>query len=152
MGVKKTSPYDAAPYNVLADNIVCVSLGAPRCMGTSVARKFCNFASQKKILFLRITTRGDPVPALPPKTGFQHPCSDDSKMRMEISEDCNAQLTMRPTPNVNYAGELDCQNYKTRAYIPNALSHTIYLDIVYTKAVDIPKFFKGIGIAQEVSR
>jgi hypothetical protein len=59
---------------------------------------------------------------------------------------------MRPTPNVNYDGNLDCQNYKTRAYIPNALSHTIYLDIVYTKAVDIPKFFKGIGIAQEVSR
>lgn len=152
MGIKKTVPYNSAPYNVLADNIVCVSLGAPRCMGSSVAKKFCNFASQKKILFLRITTRGDPVPALPPKTGFQHPCSDDSKMRMEISEDCNAQLTMRPTPNVNYAGELDCQNYKTRAYIPNALSHTIYLDIVYTKAVDIPKFFKGIGIAQEVSR
>ena len=73
-------------------------------------------------------------------------------MRMEISEDCNSQLTMRPTPNVNYSGELDCQNYKTRAYIPNALSHTIYLDIVYTKAVDIPKFFKGIGIAKEVSR
>jgi hypothetical protein len=73
-------------------------------------------------------------------------------MRMEISEDCNTQLTMRPTPNVNYTGELDCQNYKTRAYIPNVLSHTIYLDIVYTKAVDIPKFFKGIGIAQEVSR
>jgi len=121
-------------------------------MGSSVAKKFCNFASQKKILFLRITTRGDPVPALPPKTGFQHPCSDDNKMRMEISEDCNSQLTMRPTPNVNYSGELDCQNYKTRAYVPNALSHTIYLDIVYTKAVDIPKFFKGLGIAQEVSR
>ena len=152
MAIKKTSPYNAAPYNVLADNIICVSLGAPRCMGSSVAKKFCNFASQKKILFLRITTRGDPVPGLPPKLGFQHPCSDDSKMRMEISEDCNSQLTMRPTPNVNYTGELDCQNYKTRAYIPNALSHTIYLDIVYTKAVDIPKFFKGIGIAQEVSR
>ena len=152
MGIKKTSPYNTSPYNVLADNIVCISLGAPRCMGSSVAKKFCNFASQKKILFLRITTRGDPVPALPPKTGFQHPCSDDSKMRMEISEDCNSQLTMRPTPNVNYAGDLDCQNYKTRAYIPNALSHTIYLDIVYTEAVDIPKFFKGIGIAQEVSR
>jgi len=152
MGIKKTSPYNAAPYNVLADNIACISLGAPRCMGSSVAKKFCNFVAQKKILFLRITTRGDPVPALPPKTGFQHPCSDDSKMRMEISEDCNSQLTMRPTPNVNYAGDLDCQNYKTRAYVPNALSHTIYLDILYTKAVDIPKFFKGIGVAQEVSR
>jgi hypothetical protein len=152
MGIKKTPPYNSSPYNVLADNIICISLGAPRCMGSSVAKKFCNFASQKKILFLRITTRGDPVPALPPKTGFQHPCSDDSKMRMEISEDCNSHLTMRPTPNVNYSGELDCQNYKTRAYVPNALSHTIYLDIVYTKAVDIPKFFKGLGIAQEVSR
>ena len=152
MGIKKTAPYDSAPYNVLADNIVCVSLGASRCMGSSVAKKFCNFAMQKKILFLRITTRGDPVPALPPKTGFQHPCSDDSKMRMEISEDCNATLTMRPTPNVNYKSDLDCQNYKTRAYIPNPISHTIYLDIMYTNAVDIPKFFKGIGIAQEVSR
>lgn len=152
MGIKKTPPYNAAPYNVLADNIVCVSLGAPRCMGSSVAKKFCNFASQKKILFLRITTRGDPVPALPPKLGFQHPCSDDSKMRMEVSEDCNSQLTMRPAPNVNYAGDLDCQNYKTRAYIPNGLSHTIYLDIIYTKAVSISNFFKGIGIAQEVSR
>ena len=152
MGIKKTAPYNAVPYNVLADNIVCISLGAPRCMSSSVAKKFCNFASQKKILFLRITTRGDPVPGLPPKTGFQHPCSDDNKMRMEISEDCNSQLTMRPTPNVNYNGDLDCQNYKTRVYAPNPLSHTIYLDILYTKAVDIPKFFKGIGVAKEVSR
>jgi hypothetical protein len=152
MGIKKTAPYNSAPYNVLSDNIVCVSLGAPRCMGSSVAKKFCNFAIQKKILFLRITTRGDPVPALPPKTGFQHPCSDDNKMRMEVSEDCNATLTMRPTPNINYKADLDCQNYKTRAYIPNPISHTIYLDIMYTNAVDIPKFFKGIGIAQEVSR
>lgn len=152
MGIKKTAPYNTSPYNVLADNIVCISLGAPRCMGSLVANKFCKFASQKKILFLRITTRGDPVPALPPKTGFQHPCSDDSTMRMEVSEDCNATLNMRPLPNVNYSSNLDCQNYKTRAYVPNALSHTIYLDIMYTKAVDIPKFFKGIGIAQEVSR
>lgn len=151
MGVKKTAPYNLAPYNVLADNIICVSLGAPRCMGSYVANKFCTFASQKKILFLRITTRGDPVPALPPK-GFQHPCSDNSNMRMEVSEDCNATLTMRPKPNVNYDANLDCQNYKTRAYLPNPLSHTIYLNIMYTKAVDIPKFFKGIGVAQEVTR
>jgi len=47
---------------------------------------------------------------------------------------------------------LDCQNYKTRAYILNVASHTIYLDILYANAVDIPKFFKGIGLAQEVSR
>jgi len=152
MGIKKTAPYNAAPYNVLADNIVCVSLGAPRCMGSLVAKKFCNFAAEKKLLYLRIITRGDPVPALPPKTGFQHPCSEDNNMRMEIFEGCNPQLTMRPTPNVNYNGYLDCQNYNPRIYAPNPLSHTIYLDILYLKAVDIMKFIKGMGIAQEVSR
>jgi hypothetical protein len=152
MGIKKTAPYNSSPYNVLADNIICISLGAPRCMGSLVAKKFCNFVAQKKILFLRITTRGDPVPGLPPKTGFQHPCSDDSKMRMEVIEDCNAQLTMRPTPNVNYNRDVDCQNYKTRIYAPNPLSHTIYLDILFTKAVDIIKFFKGMGTQQEVLR
>ena len=59
---------------------------------------------------------------------------------------------MRPFPRVNYTADLDCQNYKTRAFAPNGLSHTIYLDIMYTKAVDILSFFKGVGIANEVSR
>jgi hypothetical protein len=152
MGIKKTAPYNAAPYNVLADNIICVSLGAPRCLSSSVAKKFCDFAAQKKILFLRITTNGDPVAALPPKTGFQHPCSEDPKMREYISEACAPQLTMRPTPNINYAGDLDCLNYKGRVYVPNVLSHTVYLDILYTKAVDIVNFLKGIGMEKEVLR
>ena len=152
MGIKKTAPYNVAPYNVLADNIICVSLGAPRCMGSSVAEKFCKAASQNKILFLRITTNGDPVPALPPKTGFQHPCSEDPNMRQKISEACAPQLTMRPTPNINYDGNLDCLNYKGRVYVPNLLSHTVYLDILYTKAVDIVNFLKGIGVQKEVLR
>jgi hypothetical protein len=51
MGIKQTPPYNAAPYNVLANNIVCISLGAPRCMGPVVADKFCNFINENKILF-----------------------------------------------------------------------------------------------------
>jgi hypothetical protein len=152
MSIKETAPYNAAPYNVLSNNIICISLGAPRCMSSSVSTKFCNYVQQKKILFLRITSRGDPVPGLPPKTGFQHPCSLDPKMRSVISEDCNALLTMRPTPNVNYQGDLDCLNYKARAYVPNALSHTIYLDILFTSAVDILNFIKGVGVSKEVLR
>lgn len=150
MGIKKTEPYNSDPYKVLADNIVCVSLGSPRGMGSSVAQKFCNFASEKKILYLRITSRGDPIPGLPPKTGFEHPCSTNEEMRKTISEDCNANLTT--TFNVDYKADLDCQNYKTRTYLPNPKSHMIYLDIKFSNAVDIPKFLKGIGIAQEVSR
>jgi hypothetical protein len=152
MNVKQTAPYNAEPYNILASNIICISLGAPRCMGELSAKQFCEFVKQKKILFLRITTRGDPIPAMPPKLGYQHPCSDDSAMRIEVSEDCNSQLTMRPVPNVNYDGVLDCQNYKTRAFIPNPLSHTIYLNILYVSAVDIAKFFAGMGTSQEVLR
>jgi hypothetical protein len=152
MGIKKTPPYDSAPYNILADNIICVSLGSPRCMGSYVAKKFCKLVEQGKICYLRITTRGDPVTALPPKTGFQHPCSEDENMRKVISEDCNETLRMRPTPNINYAGNLDCQNYKTRAYVPNLLSHTVYLYIMFTKGVDIVNFLKGIGLEKEVLR
>ena len=158
MGIKKTPPYNTSPYNVLADNIICISLGAPRCMSSSVAKKFCNLVSQNKILFLRITTNGDPVPALPPKNplypsaGFEHPCSNDDKMRALVSEACAPELTLRPTPNVNYQGNLDCLNYKGRIYGINPLSHTIYLDIVYTNAVDIVNFLKGIGVSNEVLR
>ena len=73
-------------------------------------------------------------------------------MRKKVSEDCNNQLTMRPKPNVKYDADLDCQNYKTRAYIPNPTAHTIYLDILYTSSVDIAKFVKGVGFPQEVAR
>ena len=152
MGIKKTSPYNASPYTVLSDNIICISIGAPRCMGKSVAQKFCNFVKDKKILYLRVTTRGDPVPALPPKTGYEHPCSSNEAMREVVSEDCNSELKMRGTVSVDYKGDIDCQNYKTRTYIPNMLSHTIYLDILFLSAVDIVNFLKGIGSAKEVSR
>jgi len=152
MTIKKVSPYNTSPYNILADNIVCVSLGSPRCMSSTVAKKFCNFVEKGKILYLRITTTGDPIPGVPLKTGYQHPCSENEEMRKVISEACNTQLTMRPVPNVNYAGNLDCQNYKTRPHLPNPLSHTVYLDILFVSAVDIVNFLKGMVKAVEVTR
>jgi len=152
MGIKKTAPYNTAPYNVLADNLICISLGAPRGMGKNVARKFCNFVMEKKILFLRITTKGDPVASVPKSFEYEHPCSHDTKISMEVYEDCSPTLTMRPTPDVKYSWNLDCLNNKPRPYVLNPLSHTIYLDILYTKAVDIPKFLKGFAFQQEVSR
>jgi hypothetical protein len=152
VGIRKTAPYNAPPYNVLSNNIICVSLGAPRGMGSKVADKFCNYVKNNEILYLRITTRGDPVPGLPPKSGYQHPCSSDDTMRQVVSEDCNANLTARGTIDVKYNSPLDCQNYKTRVYAPNPLSHTIYLNILYTNAVDIVNFIKGVGIAKEVAK
>lgn len=152
MSIKKTAPYNTGSYNVLSDNIICISLAAPRAMSSSVASKFCKYVEEGKILYLRVTSKGDPVPGLPPKTGFQHPCSQDKQMRPKVSEACTALLTMRPTPNVNYKGDLDCVNYVDRVYVPNMLSHTIYLDILYVRALDIVNFIKGIGMSKEVLR
>lgn len=151
-GIMDTPPYNSAPYNVFAKNIICISLGAPRCLGTKVANKFCDLVKQNKIVYLRITTRGDPIPGLPPKSGYDHACSSDPTTRAIVSEDCNANLTARGTINVNYSAQLDCQNFKTRPYVPNPLSHAIYLNILYVKAVDIINFLKGIGIANEVKK
>ena len=153
-GIKQTPPYSSAPYNVLSNKIICISLGAPRGMSASVAAKFCDLVKNNDILYLRITTRGDPVPGLPPKSGYDHPCSNNEVMRQLVSEDCNATLTARGTINVDYAAALDCQNYKTRPYVANPLSHTIYLNILYTSAVDIVKFLKGVGTTttKEVAR
>lgn len=150
--IKQTPPYSSAPYNVLSSKIICISVGAPRCMSDSVATKFSNLIKNDDILYFRITTRGDPVPGLPPKSGYVHPGSNDPVMREMVSEDCNANLTARGKVNVNYDAALDCQNYKTRAYVPNPLSHTIYLNILFTSAVDIINFLKGVGTTKEVMR
>jgi hypothetical protein len=152
MSVKKTAPYTDAPYNVLADNIVCLSYGSPRCMSSAVAKKFCSLVAENKILYLRVTTRGDPVPGLPPKTGFQHPCSEEKEMRKKISEDCNNLLNIKSAEHVFYDKDLDCQNYKTRAYLPAPVAHTFYLDILFMRAVDIGKFIAGVGVSKEVLR
>jgi hypothetical protein len=152
MSVKKTAPYTDSPYNVLADNLVCLSYGSPRCMSSDVAKKFCSFVAENKILYLRVTTRGDPVPGLPPKTGFQHPCSQEKEMRKKISEDCNNLLNVKSKEHVFYDKDLDCQNYKTRAYLPSPPAHTFYLDILFMRAVDIGKFLAGVGLSKEVLR
>jgi len=169
MGIKKTPPYNNAPYDVLSDKIICISLGSPRCMSPKVAANFCKFCEKGKIFYLRITTRGDPITGLPAKSvvgfteGFQHPCSDNSNMRQDISEDCNDLLQFRPnlTMNndkkinlykVNYDGKLNCKNTKLRINIPNPLSHTMYLYIKYLGAVDIGNFLKGIGVQREITR
>ncbi len=154
--VKETTIYQEAPYNVLSKNIVCVSLGAPRCFGKQPARKFCDLAMKNQILYLRIVTKGDPVTALPFKmAGFDHPCSDNDTDRKKVVEMCTATLTMRPKPNISYGTALDCQNETLRPYGPNPWSHTVYLDIIFTYAVDFPNFVKGInpfGPSKEVLR
>ncbi|MBJ7298700.1 MAG: hypothetical protein JHC73_20935, partial [Dolichospermum sp.] len=155
VSIKNTPPYNSPNYGVLAENIICVSLGAPRCMNKLVADNFCALDQTNKILFIRIVTFGDPVPDVPLEAmGFRHPCFDNNKLLKNIFEGCQSLIIVRPTIGlgVSYQSGLKCLNYKNRPYITNPLSHTIYLDIVFTKAVDVAKYSKGAFTEQEILR
>ena len=159
MKIRKTPPYNSSPYDILSENIGCFSLGAPRSINTSISEMFCNYVLEKKITYLRIITKGDPVPLLPFKaTYFSHPCEDNVSIKkikehpdFDEFEKCNSlikmipnPLTMKVYPRVNYDGNLDCLGYNTRVYISNPLSHTIYLDILFVNAVDIKNFTSSV--------
>jgi hypothetical protein len=73
-------------------------------------------------------------------------------MRKKISEDCNNLLNIKSKEHVFYDKDLDCQNYKTRAYLPAPAAHTFYLDILFMRAVNIANFLAGIGVSKEVLR
>jgi hypothetical protein len=104
-------------YKSLHRNIACFTLGSPRVLGAEEADIFCCLTQncsksdnkfiqdiQKKetesglgkITYLRMTTTGDPIPALP-KATYMHPCSEGNLMKDEtrrdaITQDCLAQL------------------------------------------------------------
>ena len=155
MHIGKTPEYNVSPYTFLTRKICCISLGAPRCVNVDISQLFCKHVEEKDITFLRITSRGDPVPAMPFKaTYFSHPCSDKVStgkgLREIISEDCNGLYKITTgKPSVEYEKSLDCSNKKGRPYMSNPLKHTIYLNILYRSAVDIWKFLKStVGVAE----
>lgn len=158
MHIKTTAPYNTSPYNVLTSKICCVSLGAPRCVNNDISELFCGYVEKKQITFLRVTSRGDPVPSMPFKAAyFSHPCSDSvsakKKLRELVSEDCNGLYKITTgKPGVYYDKSLDCSNKKGRTYLPNPLKHTIYLNILYRSAVDIQKFINSTVTAAEIQR
>ena len=151
------NPYVEGDFKRLNNKLCCISLGSPRVFDKSTSILFCRFVKAGFINYRRITTRGDPVPALP-YFGFSHACSaedpETTGMREKISEDCNQTLIRASSTSrgVDYKMDLDCQNYKTRTYAPDPISHTVYLDVIYTGGVDLVRFFKSPFIQNEVKR
>lgn len=166
MSIKKTSPYNKNPYNVLADQIICISAGSPRCMVQNVAKNFCDnvittTSKNNTILFIRIVTKGDLVTGIPKWFGYRHPCSDDINMREQVVEECNSTMSVslnnidnKPTVfKLNYDNPLYCQaNNPIRELIHDFIPHMNYLDIRFTKAVSFGNFTKGVVERTEVYR
>jgi hypothetical protein len=141
-------------YPNLNENIACFSLGAPRVLSNELARNFClltknnetlfkDDATKQKmvsannikgfITFLRIVTRMDPIPALPPGKGlnYAHPCSankgdssadSDPEERKNVSADCLVEFDNsfstrcakngKPSATLNFIKPLSCVNSK----------------------------------------
>lgn len=161
MGITKTEWFSTIGNNLM-DSIVCVSLGAPRCMGIKVAEKFCSLVKEGKIMYLRITTNGDPAPSVPPvipnkKYLFQHPCSGDESMRKQVSEACSATLidpAIGKPLNIDYNANLNCLNYKPKGYNPKVSVdfHLVYLDINYKYSGNTIKFDVNSNNGNDVCR
>lgn len=82
-GIYKNTKNDDKPeYTAMSrinKNIVCISLGAPRVMNPDLANYFCLTHIMKNVYFKRLTTRGDPIPALPSSVlNYAHPCSSSN--------------------------------------------------------------------------
>jgi hypothetical protein len=61
--------------SVLNKQIVCISIGAPRCINDATLKRYNHFINQNLIMYRRLVTKGDPVPQMPHKAyfGYHHP-------------------------------------------------------------------------------
>ena len=133
------APYNSAPYNYFSQEICCISFGAPRCFNETTSKKFCELVQSKKILFLRVTNRDDPITSLPNKMyGFVHPCSDETSikkgLRNLVTEDCDSTLIQERIgnikPEIDYKKNLNCRSCKSNPEPGNG--HFDYLYVMFT--------------------
>jgi len=152
----RTSPYNTKPYDIFSKEICCISIASPRVMTPGLANNFCQRVADKQIFYKRITNRGDPVPALPPKgfgiasEGYEHPCSGKKFGKTErnlITMDCGSAMEARPVPKPVYTKPLECRSSKTSMLSGNisgnALAHTVYLYVNFVTAVPVSQFLSS---------
>ena len=140
---------DAKRKSRFHKTVCCLSYGSPRCFNTDVSVRFCEYIKQGNILFKRIVTRGDPVPALPskyiPGAAYAHPCSTNDNILPLITLNCGdttnyTAFSLQPKYNNNLA----CKTKKQSGYLAvNPVAHGNYLNILYLKAMDPVAFLAG---------
>lgn len=129
--------------------VCCLSYGAPRCFNSDVSDRFCAYIKKGSILFKRIVTRGDPVPALPskyiPGAPYAHPCSTKENLLPLITLNCGDTTNYKAfSLQPKYNNDLGCKTKKQSGYLAvNPVAHGNYLNILYLKAMDPVAFLAG---------
>lgn len=135
--------------NLFSGPVCCLSYGAPRCFNKFVSNKFCNYVANGDIIYKRIVTRGDPVPALPtkhiPGATYSHPCSGKNSILSKITLNCGDTTNYNPfNMRPKYNNNLACKTKKQSTYLAlNPIAHANYLNILYLKAIDPVAFLAG---------
>lgn len=140
----------AAHFNKINfDQVGCISVASPRVMSTELAINVCEqYIKTNKIFYIRLTSRGDPVPDLPFKAaGFGHPCSEDIDGRKSVYENCNASLNtldaLQTSVIPKYDKPLNClteNSYFNSNNMKSPFAHLLYLDISFRHAANISAF------------
>jgi hypothetical protein len=122
--------------SVLSKQIVCISIGSPRCINDATLKRFNHLINQNLIMYRRLVTKGDPVPLLPHKAyfGYYHP-GDNMTLAKNGLEYCQSTYSGLYGNFIDYDKSSNCKSKEDKilSFIGdhNSYHHLNYLYVSY---------------------
>jgi hypothetical protein len=122
--------------SVLSKQIVCISVGAPRCINDATLKRFNHLINLNLIMYRRLVTKGDPVPLLPHKAyfGYYHP-GDNMTLAKNGLEYCQSTYSGLYGNFIDYDKSSNCKSKEDKilSFIGdhNSYHHLNYLYVSY---------------------
>ena len=132
-GIRNTS--DMNNLSVLSKQIICISVGASRCINGATLKRYNHLINQNLIMYRRLVTKGDPIPLMPHKAyfGYHHP-GDGLKSKNGL-EYCQSTYSGLYGNFIDYDKSSHCKSKedKVLSYIGdhNSYHHLNYLYVSY---------------------
>ena len=132
-GIRNTSGMNN--LSVLSKQIICISVGASRCINDATLKRYNHLINQNLIMYRRLVTKGDPIPLMPHKAyfGYHHP-GDGLKSKNGL-EYCQSTYSGLYGNFIDYDKSSHCKSKedKVLSYIGdhNSYDHLNYLYISY---------------------
>ena len=135
-GIRNNNTNVINNLSVLSKQIVCISVGAPRCINNATLKRFNHLINHNLIMYRRLVTKGDPIPLLPHKAyfGYHHP-GDNMKGSKNGVEYCQSTYSGFYGNFIDYDKSSDCKSKEGEvlSYIGdhNTYDHLNYLYVSY---------------------
>ena len=133
-GIRNTSGMNN--LSVLSKQIICISVGASRCINDATLKRYNHLINQNLIMYRRLVTKGDPIPLMPHKAyfGYHHPGDNMNRTKNGL-EYCQSTYSGLYGNFIDYDKSSDCKSKedKVLSYIGdhNSYDHLNYLYISY---------------------